>query len=138
MKSAIAHERFIISINHDETLRLMDGQTIGDRNSPFYPEAKTEVRPLSDLDPFYEPVRELGSVAFAENLRKYRYIVQMFSDMDIVVYVPREVPTFWAIASEDIERDNVQIMVAEAEAQGYRDALPLGGVQIRFDGMIPN
>ncbi len=113
----------------------MAGETIGDRINPLDPDAKVIVRPITDLDPTYQPVEKFRSPAYQERLRTARCIAHMLGDRDVVIYVPPEVPQDAAIAAEHIARDSVKVLLSDSE-DALRATLPANGIILRFDSGI--
>jgi len=134
MKSYIDGDWLVVSLTHQETCRLNDGQTIHDRRNPLWAEAKVEVRPYTHFDDSYEPVQTLGSNEYRQRMRQMRCVAEFFTNTDLVISVLPEVSRHALIAAEAIPRDSVITMVDGEEREQLLATLPLGGVEIRFYG----
>lgn len=134
MKSYIDGDCLVVALTHQETCRLNDGQTIHDRRNPLWAEAKVEVRPYTHFDDSYEPVQMFGSNEYRQRLNRMRCVAEFFTNTDLVISVLPEVSRHALIAAEKIPRDSVITIVDGEERQQLLATLPLGGVEIRFDG----
>lgn len=115
-------DKVTISLTGDECLVLLDGGTITDRNNPFDPSAKVDIRQLTDVDPSYVPLT-IAHPEFLKQLGGTTCRATVLGNSDIIVYVPREVVAMSNIVAEEIRAEVIT---------GDPLMVPKGGIRVTF------
>lgn len=128
MKSRIDTEAdmVIVSLTGDECMVLVNGGTVTDRNNPFDPSAKVDVRQLADIDPDYRP-KTISDPNFLKQLGNTICRAVVLGNSDIIIYVPREVVVMSNISAEVIRVANIT---------GDPSVIPSGGIRAEFGSLI--
>lgn len=134
MKSYIENETFVVSLSNSEACELINGASFADRRNPLGMNDKVEVRPFGIHDPSYEPSERFLSSEWWHNYRTYKCVAWFFTNSDVVIYVPKEVPQHALVAAENIPIESVRTNFGGDERKGLLSALPQNGITIRFDG----
>ncbi len=122
------NDQVVVALTNNECLRIADGQVISDRNNPFDPMAKVEVRPLIDIDPTYETFDfNSRDSRLTDALARVACRAMILGNNDIVIFVPHELVAYNMYTSETMSAGLIQ---------GDPDVIPKGGLRVEFSGVL--
>ncbi len=123
-------EFLVVTLTNEECLRVKDGDILGDRVNPVYPDAKIEVRKLSD---YYEvPDGDIDRGHVAEQA-----IAEVFGNEDMCLYVPDECVETVFYPSVTIPPERIISPMANPEyVEHYKSHVSPAGIKVVFEGSL--
>jgi hypothetical protein len=138
MEAQIIDDTVVIAMDHNEVSHALLGQAVIDRGNPFDSSAKVEVRPIQEIEPEYEPVKEFLSDEYFKRLEAVKPVVHYLLDQDIIIYIQPEYIRDARVSAINIARAAIQAMVPPEDRNSYMQHFPYNGIQLRLDGRIPD
>ena len=112
-----------ITLSEQEARDIVGGAILAGPHNPYSPDAKVEVRPLSEIDPSYRHLPATSMLAMSR-LREVACRAVMFSNNDLIVYVPEDL-------AESPMIDEAYIPSASVQAPPH--VAPAGGIHVIFE-----
>lgn len=127
MRSQITPNHLRIELSIEECLMAAEGDIVGDRVNPIFPDAKIAVRRLED----YAAEDRDTIIALGQA------VGQVFSNEDLDLYIPSRSLRMSYVARETISRSAIMGMnVSQDYLEHYQNVLPPEGIEVRFDGSM--